>query len=117
MLTLAQSLNQDDNNNYHGAMIETSETIFISPKTNNTDTIASRMSIAVHNVIDPHNIKSNIKSVFVATIRPMNAGKLMLMVTHKRNTQLTKKDKKLQDRLIQMIKKQVPQDKLQIKLK
>lgn len=113
MLTLAQSLNQDDNNNYHGAMIETSETIFISPKTNKTDTIASRMSIAVHNVIDPHNIKS----VFVATIRPMNAGKLMLMVTHKRNTQLTKKDKKLQDRLIQMIKKQVPQDKLQIKLK
>ena len=47
MLTLAQSLNQDDNNNYHGAMIETSETTFISPKTNHTDTIASRMSIAV----------------------------------------------------------------------
>lgn len=112
MLTLAQSLNQDDNNNYQGAMIETSETTFISPKTNHTDTIASRMSIAVHNVIDPHNIKS----VFVATIRPMNDGKLRLMVTHKRNTQLTKKDKKLQDRLIQMVKKQVPQNKLRIKL-
>ena len=113
MLTLAQSLNQDANNNYHGAMIETSETIFISPKTNNTDTIASRMSIAVHNVIDPHNIKS----VFVATIRPMNAGKLMLMVTNKRNTQLTKKDKNLQERLIQMVKKQVPKNKHINKLK
>lgn len=113
MLTLAQSLNQDDNNNYQGAMTETSETTFISPKTNHTNTIASRMSIAVHNVIDPHNIKS----VFAATIRPMHDGKLMLMITHQRNTQLSKKDKKLQDRLIQMIKKQVPQDKLQIKLK
>lgn len=113
MLTLVHSLNQDDNNNYHGAMIETSETTFISPKINHTNTIASRMSITVHNVIGPHNIKS----VFVATIRPMHDDKLMLMITHKRNTQLTKKDKKLQDRLIQMIKKQVPQDKLQIKLK
>lgn len=113
MLTLAQSLNQNDNNNYQGAMIETSETTFISPKTNHTDTIASRMSIAVHNVIGPHNIKS----VFVATIRPIHDGKLMLMITPQRNTQLSKKDKKLQDRLIQMIKKQVPQDKLQIKLK
>lgn len=113
MLTLAQSLNQDDNNNYHGAMIETSKTIFISPKTNNTDTIASRMSIAVHNVIGPHNIKS----VFAATIRPTHDGKLMLMITHQRNTQLNKKDKKLQDQLIQMVKQQIPQDKLQIKLK
>ena len=113
MLTLAQSLNQDDNNNYHGSMIETSDTTFISPKTNHINTVASRMTIAVHNVSGPHNIKS----VFAATIRPIHNDKLMLMITHQRNTQLNKKEKKLQDQLIQMVKQQIPQDKLQIKLK